>query len=668
MAANETAASQQYGTAITEPALRQVRLGDVSFAWQSGALRWLTVGDVEVVRGIAAVLRDPQWGTHAPVVDDERMTITDRHASLTQDFHLPPQNADEVANAKPLLRGRLLIEASERHVTVDLVLDALIDFTTARSGLSVLLPLAGIVGEEIQVWHTDGRQETARLPWLISPSQPLFDIRQLQLSPARDVTPNLTVTLAFDGDVFEMEDQRNWSDASFKIYNRPLAWPTPYVLKAGETLNQRVTVSLNGGARTELELGESEPSIHAPTPLTMPSIGCGVWLDRLDDLERLARQLDAVAPRHLDVLLDLRKPRAIDKLAGLMTIAAEHDIAVWFYVICEDHEPEASLSALAQRLERLPDVKERPLAGMLVTPAAYLESYQPDGDWPAGTSPAEALAAARKIWPEMTLGGGVPTYFTELNRCRPDPAAIDFITHAVSPIVHAADDRSVMEALESVPYLVASCRALAPTVPYRITTTVIGAWTNPYGKSLTPNDGRQRVTLSDNDPRQHGQFAAAWTLGFAARAAESGVEALTFSSLGPPFDIGEMPLRPVGHVIAGLARASGQRLCRSPLEESPNSPASLATLAWRIGATEANPTATETRGISEGWMVNLAAEPVMLGLKRVDIVDLALLEAAHDGFQPAPELQARLVSGESVTLAGFAVIKLRWRDLSISTD
>ena len=30
------------------------------------------------------------------------------------------------------------------------------------------------------------------------------------------------------GDVFEMEDQRNWSDASFKTYSRPLALPFPY--------------------------------------------------------------------------------------------------------------------------------------------------------------------------------------------------------------------------------------------------------------------------------------------------------------------------------------------------------------------------------------------------------------------------------------------------------
>ena len=35
------------------------------------------------------------------------------------------------------------------------------------------------------------------------------------------------------GDAFEMEDQRNWADASFKTYVRPLSKPRPYVIAKG---------------------------------------------------------------------------------------------------------------------------------------------------------------------------------------------------------------------------------------------------------------------------------------------------------------------------------------------------------------------------------------------------------------------------------------------------
>ncbi|WP_162619584.1 hypothetical protein [Salinicola peritrichatus] len=228
-------ATGRYGTATVEPALQPIALGELSFAWQAGALRWLRYGDVELVRGIAAVLRDPQWGTFTPLVDDERMVLSDNVATLIQAFHLPREGGGD-----PPLHGRLKVAATRRRIAVTLALEACAAFTTARSGLSVLLPLQGFAGAPVEVTHADGHCEAARLPRLISPSQPLFDIRRLRLAPA----PGLEVQLDFEGDVFEMEDQRNWSDASFKIYNRPLAWPTPYVLEAGAEVTQTVTVSL----------------------------------------------------------------------------------------------------------------------------------------------------------------------------------------------------------------------------------------------------------------------------------------------------------------------------------------------------------------------------------------------------------------------------------------
>lgn len=39
----------------------------------------------------------------------------------------------------------------------------------------------------------------------------------------------VTVGIDFSGETFEMEDQRNWTDASFKTYCRPLARPAPTI-------------------------------------------------------------------------------------------------------------------------------------------------------------------------------------------------------------------------------------------------------------------------------------------------------------------------------------------------------------------------------------------------------------------------------------------------------
>ena len=65
-------------------------------------------------------------------------------------------------------------------------------------------------------------------PASIDPVQPMMDLRAL----THEAAPGLTVTCRMEGDTYEMEDQRNWTDASYKTYVRPLALPWPYTLAA----------------------------------------------------------------------------------------------------------------------------------------------------------------------------------------------------------------------------------------------------------------------------------------------------------------------------------------------------------------------------------------------------------------------------------------------------
>src|SRR5262249_16112072 len=139
--------------------------------------------------------------------------------------------------------------------------------------------------------------------------------------------------------------------------------------------------------------------------------------------------------------------------------------------------------------------------------------------------------AARAGFPGIPLGGGVFSYFTELNRKRPPAELLDFITHTTCPIVHAADDISLMETLESLPYIVAPTKAFIAGKPEGVGARAIPARDNPYGASTAPNPNNQRVCLAKMDPRQRGLFAAAWTLGYVAALARGGVEAI---SMGAP--------------------------------------------------------------------------------------------------------------------------------------
>jgi hypothetical protein len=140
-------------------------------------------------------------------------------------------------------------------------------------------------------------------------------------------------------------------------------------------------------------------------------------------------------------------------------------------------------------------------------------------------------AAARSAFPGSRIGGGNFVYFTELNRMPVPAASLDFVTHGTSALVHAADDRSVTETLECLPYVFGSARAAYGDKPYRVCPAGIGSRTSPFGNEPTPNPNAARVTMTSHDPRQRGLLGAAWHLGYAAHAAASDVDSL---ALGAP--------------------------------------------------------------------------------------------------------------------------------------
>jgi hypothetical protein len=143
------------------------------------------------------------------------------------------------------------------------------------------------------------------------------------------------------------------------------------------------------------------------------------------------------------------------------------------------------------------------------------------------------------------------------------------------PIVHAADDRSVMETLEALPFQVSTARTYFGQCGYRVGPSAIGCRDNPHGATFTPNPDNLRVCLAKMDPRMRGLFGAAWTLGYIATLARTGIDALTIGApTGPlgviyrkaeyaqPYydDLAAPAVYPVFHVVSGLTRGAGAKL------------------------------------------------------------------------------------------------------------
>lgn len=483
-----------------ERASRDVVVGPLACRIEDGALRWVRFRGVEVVRGVSCPIRDAGWGTaphEAPrdsVVETEGSVVFERRFTAFDGA----------------LDGHLIYRVTDVGVEAEARLQARETVTTNRAGFTLLHPLRGVEGAALSIWSPSGALSETRWPQAISPGQPARDIARLRHS-----VRGVAVDIAFEGDVFEMEDQRNWTDASFKTYCRPLSLPFPYPITSDAPVRQRIAIALSG-APTDAESDATDP-LEAATPEVMLAVEPGWDADVLPDVARLAR---GAAPAD----------------------AAHHEIVV----------PEGR--AVADHLRGLGLSPRR----VTVLPAPYLKSFQPEGPWPDGPTPADCARVAAEVFPDAEVGVGVLTNFTELNRRRPEPGVGDFVTHATAANVHAADDASVLETLEALPSVFASAQALAAGRALRLGLVAIGSRSNPYGPGLTPNPEAAKLTLAAEDPRQREPFAAAFAVAAYAAAARAGVTSLALAAPAGRFGIGDdAGVWPIFHAVRALVALQG---------------------------------------------------------------------------------------------------------------
>jgi hypothetical protein len=251
-------------------------------------------------------------------------------------------------------------------------------------------------------------------------------------------------------------------------------------------------------------------------------------------------------------------------------------------------------------------------------------------------------------------------YFTELNRKRPPSKSLDFVTHTTCPIVHAADDRSVMETNEAIPFQILSTRAFMGDMPYRIGPSQLGCRENPYGRATTPNPDNSRRCLSSVDPRQRGLYNAAWMIAYAAACARGSVEAVALGMPTGPMghihraldfeqpcfdDVSEAKVYPGFHVIAGLARLSGEPM--------------LATNLAARGRIEAISVRREA-GMTL-WLANLTADPITVRLPAQIAPDSRIVMLDAEAFerltaQPAYlDTERRNIPEAAIRLDAYAV-------------
>ncbi len=519
------------GREESPPAPLRLQAGPLAmlFEPESAFLRRICMGNREVLRGIYMAVRDRNWGT-VPV----------RVENLEQDIH---SDSFELSFAVDCRAGDIhfrwngqLSGNSDGTLRYAFDGEAVTTFLKSRIGFCVLHPLRECCGAPARYERTDGHRGEVPFPKLIEPQifgrSTFSNLRRL----AHEIRPGCWAELEFEGDLFETEDQRNWTDASFKTYCTPLALPFPVEIKAATRVRQVITLRLShrdqsGSVRAEsggavlakamsVKKDDDAPGVALAVPREpsglMPKIGLGVASHRMPLNPQEVSRLSAVQLSHLRVDLRVADPGWPHLLSRAVTEAQQLGVALELALHLAHDGSGAVLVECRALLKRARIRVARVLVFRQSEPATSLGTLQ--------------LARRCLQLSEVAFGGGSDAHFCELNReqalGRFGLTAADFVSWPISPQVHAFDDVSVMENLEAQPHTVAAARAFAGNRPLVISPITLRPRFNAVATSEEGLDPAQLPPQVDS--RQLSLFAAAWTLGSIAALAAANVASLTY--------------------------------------------------------------------------------------------------------------------------------------------
>jgi hypothetical protein len=338
------------------------------------------------------------------------------------------------------------------------------------------------------------------------------NIRSLHWTIPGDVT----ATLHFEGDIFEMEDQRNWTDASFKTYSTPLERPFPAEIKEGDTISQRVI----------LELSQDRPSGKrgAQQSCTLwfdpEHQGCafpGIGLSRSGEQTKLtvpdAQRFAGAGLDHYRLELYLFRPGWQDELEAASEESAEMKLPLELALYVSSGYNEEINEFLKKYRVFRPAV-----CRVMVFTEKHVHNEVITGS---------LLPLLKKKLGDVAAGTGTDANFAELNRNRLDTQNLDFITFAVCPQIHAVDHETLFENLEAQAEAVRSARLLAQGKDIRIAAVTLKKRFNVV--ATVPETVSTGLQLPPQvDTRQVSLLCSAWTLGSIKYLGEQGVCSISF--------------------------------------------------------------------------------------------------------------------------------------------
>ncbi len=515
-----------HGTTEPRPVQHQLRAGSVSVIYENGSLRYIRLGNQEVLRMIYFALRDDHWNTLPTRITNEQLNVSERSFQLTF-VCVHHQDNSDIISWQCAVSGD---ETGHIHFAIDGTV--LQPFSRNRAGFCVLHPISETVGQPVTIRHPNEGQTSNVFPELISPHQPFLDIAALRWN----LPDGSEATLRFEGDIFETEDQRNWSDASFKTYSTPLRLPMPVQLQPGDQIRRAVTLEVvEKNRKPETETLSALP----PSPTRRTAFLARLGLCHAIDQPKLksdeAAQLRKMGLNHLRIMVDFARPDWSEWLTVGLSEAKRIQAQVVLAVIFTEHY-QVELTQLQQAIEWLnPSI-------------SAVEVFQANQPATPDVLLAELATPLRTLFAGAKLGAGSTEQFTELNRNRPDITPLDYVVYPLNPQVHATDDQTLIDNIPAQSDTVLTARSFAGDRPIHV-------------GPITLRSPHQ----AEADHRYPSLLAAGWLVGSLAALTLAGASQVTyFETKGPKGvmegidpETNQGQLFPTGLVLMALADWQG---------------------------------------------------------------------------------------------------------------
>ena len=506
---------QYYGKDESLPKQIDLKAGPLNLFYEAGDLRYIKYGDKEIIRRIYVAVRDRNWDTVKPVLSNVKMDIKDDSFIITYTVNNIQSDIDFCWQGK-------IIGNANGTITFSMDGEARSTFWRNRIGFCILHPME-YASTECKIEHVNGTIEQTTFPKFIapqliindkpSPVEPFSNMRAL----VYQVKPNLLAEVRFEGENFEMEDQRNWTDASFKTYGTPLSKPSPVEVKAGTKISQNFSLTLKNQdhelksfkANDELTFLIKEKVIRK-----LPKIGLDEASHDYPLNEKELERLKVLNLSHQRINLNLYDPNYEAKFDQSSKDANKLGINLEVALFLSN-DAESELMAFLELLEKI----KPPILTWLIF---HKEEITTSKKW---------ILLARKYLQKynrnIKIGSGTNVLFTDLNRSTVSFEDMDLVSYSINPQVHAFDNLSLIETLSAQPETVKSARQFSNDKFIAVSPITLKMRFNPFTTS-PETELKSNQLPSQVDVRQMSLFGAGWTVGSLKYLCESEAHSLTY--------------------------------------------------------------------------------------------------------------------------------------------